>query len=496
VQEERGRLWAKEQDLKYREAVIDAAKIDNGADPQELADTKKQLDTARTQVATHETTIATLTQQLQNNNVDTTVDENCPFVGCNIDIRTMTRQALVAHFKIHGGEYTTLQAERIQCGTSLTDSENVRSSLADQLQKSKGALDRATHDLDAANKALEAAKATGGQDTALTGLCPFPGCTEDLAPLTRQTLRDHFANNHADSFTCNLPVCDTGRRCATVVQLATPEDHLQHLDAFDQNTDTGPQDDENAGLQTALDHKFHELTKKLATRKAADPTKVYNTQTPRPRPGETPAAFQARVGTAPVPPTIEEKIRKRPGETAIDRDTRVRAANIDWVLRTQAKEFVCTRANFDTFMHGVIMPPNPDWDQRIHDADFRQYNRLRQAENPPLPTDDGSSEPITVFGFPSLPSSMKQPRKVRGTRATSATPAHTTKRKRVASTTPGLDLGPAPKTPKRAPGRPRRKAAVEEEDEEEFVTRDDEESEVPLTSPSKRVTRRSPSKRG
>jgi hypothetical protein len=172
----------------------------------------------------------------------------------------------------------------------------------------------------------------------------------------------------------------------------------------------------------------------------------------------------------------------------------VRAANIDWVLRTAAKEFVCTRANFDNIMNGVTMPESPDWDQRIHDADFREYNQLRTAENPQLPIDDGSAEAITVFGLPSSP--MKKPRKVRGSRATSATPAPTTKRKRVASATPGPDLGPAPKTPKRAPGRPRRKAVVEEEDEEEFVARDEEESEVPLTSPSKRVTRRSPSKRG
>lgn len=87
---------------------------------------------------------------------------------------------------------------------------------------------------------------------------------------------------------------------------------------------------------------------------------------------------------------------------------------------------------------------------------------------------------------------MKQPRKVRNTRAVSSTPA-TTKRKRVTSATPGPDDGPVLKTPKR--GRPSRKALIQEEEEEFNADEQEEESELPLTSPSKRVTRRSPSKR-
>lgn len=398
-------------------AAIQDALNKIGTDPQELADTKGLLDRARTQVATHEANVAVLTQQLQDNNVDTAINEPCPFPDCKTDIKAMTRQNLVDHFKPHGITFRSLRTDKNRGTTALADTEAKRKSLESQLITSQGDLATAIDALKLAQDALANAPGSVGQGG----------------------------------------------------------------------------NDDDGGLQAALDAKFIDLNRLLNIRKAADPTKVYITQTPRPRPGESPADFNRRAGL-PNPPTIEEKIRKRPGETAIDRDTRVRAANIDWVLRTAAKEFVCTRANFDNIMLGVTMPESPDWNQRIHDADFREYNRLRAAENPQLPIDDGSAEAITDFGFPSSP--MKKPRKVRGSRATSATLAPTTKRKRVASTTPGPDLGPAPKTPKRAPGRPRRKAVVEEEDEEEFVARDEEESEVPLTSPSKRVTRRSPSKRG
>jgi len=96
-------------------------------------------------------------------------------------------------------------------------------------------------------------------------------------------------------------------------------------------------------------------------------------------------------------------------------------------------------------------------------------------------------------------SPMKQPPKVRNTRSASATPAPPAtaiKRKRVTSATPGAEDGPAAKTIKRAPGRPRRNAAIKEAEDDLDTEQQEEESEVHLASPSKRETRRSPGKKG
>lgn len=481
VQEERGKLWAKEQELKDRERILNASirenRNNNDAILKELDDTKKGLIKAKALVATRDATVATLNQRLEGSNVDIPVDQDCEFPGCTTDLRAMTRQNLVDHFKIHGIQYTSLQGEREQCKTELA---------------------KAHADLKAALETFAKAQTPGkgGQDTPLTGTCPFPGCTTDLAPLNRQGLRVHFANYHTETFICNLPVPGKSR-CKTLVHYSAPENHLNHLqDEGSGGPGLGPiEDDPPGNLQETLAKWLADLKDKRDkhVNLSTNPTRVFITQVPRRRPGEDLVTFQARLAGAQPPPnpsTIVEKIRKRPGETPAERDARVRAGNLDWCLDLEAKDYVIRQ--FYTIMAGAQLPDDHEWHKLIMDAKNTELDRLRAAEGLPA-LNHPPDEEITVFG---IPSPMKQPRKVRGTRAASATSAPTTKRKRIASATPGPDLGPAPKTPKRALGRPRRKAVVQEEDEEEFVARDEGESEVPLTSPSKRVTRRSPSKRG
>jgi hypothetical protein len=373
--------------------------------------------------------------------------------------------------------------------------------------------------------------------------CPFQKCKEVLQGKSKQGLVRHF-QTHSTAFFCTLDLGGKKGECGHRVFLSQLGRHLQHKDPTSHNPiqhsggpkpppetdaqrrarerqekaahnaadakkkkkekddaqneggtgniedDHNPPDDEDspAEIKKRLQAELVERMKPWNDPRNELTGVPDDDPTLRKRPGETVAQYKARVPN-PVQAYKYELQRRRPGETHADWHQRLVEENHGWHLENEALEQIIKR------LPGALKNiPQGKQNAAVQALRKKILDGLKEDNDIETLSGDGPDQDDDVAG---IPSPMKRPRIARSTRAISATPVPTTKRKRVASATPGPEDGPAPKTPKRAPGRPRRKAAIQENDEDEFdVEEQEEKNEVPLTSPSKRVTRRSPSKRG